>query len=137
MNTCREDGPSATHGKHATAHPFTSHQGTTIMPSETVNHAAPARLYELGTAFEGAAITATGALATFSGEKTGRSPMDKRIVQNPESTDDVWWGTVNIPAPSESFLKCRQQAVDCLNRRDRVYIVDGYAGWDPRYRLKV
>jgi phosphoenolpyruvate carboxykinase (ATP) len=107
------------------------------MPSETVNNAAPARLYELGTTFEGAAITASGALATFSGEKTGRSPKDKRIVQNPESTDDVWWGPVNIPASSESFLKCRQQAVDYLNGRDRSYIVDGYAGWDPRYRLKV
>src|SRR3954453_10645294 len=115
MNTCREDGPLATHGKHAAAHQFTSHQGTNIMPSETVNNAAPARLYELGTAFEGAAITASGALATFSGEKNGRSPMDKRIVQNPESTDDVWWGPVNIPAPSDSFVKLRQQAIDYLN----------------------
>src|SRR5436309_5103102 len=122
MNTCREDGPSATHGKHATAPPFTSHQGTKIMPSETVNNAAPARLYELGTAFEGAAITATGALATFSGEKTGRSPMDKRIVQNPESADDIWWGPVNIPAPSDSFLKLRQRALDFLHGRDRMYV---------------
>lgn len=107
------------------------------MPSKTIKNAAPARLYELGTAFEGAAITASGALATFSGEKTGRSPKDKRIVQNPESTGDVWWGSVNIPAPSDSFLKLRQHALDFLHGRDRVYVVDGYAGWDPRYRLKV
>ncbi len=39
-----------------------------------------------------------GALATFSGEKTGRSPQDKRIVQSAGSADDVWWGSVNIPA---------------------------------------
>ena len=103
------------------------------MPSETVNNAAPARLYELGTALEGAAITATGALATFSGEKTGRSPMDKRIVENPESTDDVWWGPVNIPAPSDSFLKlpAAGASTSCTDA-DRVYVVDGYAGWDPR-----
>ncbi len=63
--------------------------------------------------------------------------MDKRIVQNPESSGDVWWGSVNIPAPSDSFLKLRQHALDYLHGRDRVYVVDGYAGWDPRYRLKV
>ena len=103
------------------------------MPSETVNNAAPARLYELGTAFEGAAITATGALATFSGEKTGRSPSDKRIVENPESANDVWWGSVNIPAPSDSFVKLRQHALDYLHGRDRVYVVDAgdNSRWHP------
>ena len=82
-------------------------------------------------------ITASGALATFSGEKTGRSPKDKRIVENPESKGDVWWGSVNIPISDESYLACRQRGFNFLDNRDRVYVVDGYAGWDHEYRLKV
>ncbi len=108
-----------------------------ILASEIVSNAAPARLYELAIAHEGSAITASGTLATFSGEKTGRSPKDKRIVESFENRGDVWWGSINIPISDESYLACRAQAFDFLNKRDRVYIVDGYAGWDHEYRLKV
>jgi phosphoenolpyruvate carboxykinase (ATP) len=31
----------------------------------------------------------------------------------------------------------RQRAIDYLNNRPRLYVVDGYAGWDPAYRIKV
>ena len=86
---------------------------------------------------ESAAILASGALATFSGEKTGRSPLDKRIVENPKARREVWWGTVNIPASDASFLACRQQALEYLASRPTVYVVDGFAGWDPEYRIKV
>ena len=88
-----------------------------ITASEIVQNAAPARLYELAVSEEGAAIVASGALATFSGEKTGRSPKDKRIVENPESKGDVWWGSVNMPVSQESFTKCRQQAIKFINGR--------------------
>ena len=42
-------------------------------------------------------IADSGALIAFSGEKTGRSPKDKRVVEPPDSKDDVWWGSVNVP----------------------------------------
>ena len=31
----------------------------------------------------------------------------------------------------------RQRALDYLNTRQRLYCFDGYAGWDPKYRIKV
>lgn len=31
----------------------------------------------------------------------------------------------------------RERAVDYLNTRNRIYVVDGYAGWDERYRISV
>ncbi len=46
-------------------------------------------------------IAASGALIAYSGEKTGRSPLDKRVVENAESVDDVWWGSINIPNGSK------------------------------------
>jgi hypothetical protein len=31
----------------------------------------------------------------------------------------------------------RERAVDYLNTRNRIYVVDGFAGWDERYRIRV
>lgn len=45
----------------------------------------------------GSAIISTGALTAYSGAKTGRSPLDKRIVQEESSEKDIWWGPVNKP----------------------------------------
>jgi phosphoenolpyruvate carboxykinase (ATP) len=108
-----------------------------IAAKDVLRNPTPALLYEHAVAREGAAILSSGALATFSGAKTGRSPQDKRIVQNPESSAHVWWGPVNIPASGESFMACRRQALDDLNGRGTIYVVDGYAGWDLAYRIKV
>jgi ATP-dependent phosphoenolpyruvate carboxykinase len=56
-------------------------------------HLAFAELYEQAIKFEkGSFITSTGALATMSGAKTGRSPKDKRVVNEETSKDDLWWG---------------------------------------------
>lgn len=52
-----------------------------------------AALYEDALVYEtGSAITSSGALTAYSGAKTGRSPSDKRIVKEPSSEKDVWWG---------------------------------------------
>ena len=57
-----------------------------------------AALYEDALVYEtGSAITSTGALTAYSGAKTGRSPLDKRIVKEEGSEKDVWWGPVNKP----------------------------------------
>ncbi len=98
----------------------------------------PSSLYEHAIRFEkDARIAANGALVAYSGVKTGRSPKDKRMVRHPDSEKDVWWGSVNIPCEAPTFALNRQRAVDYLNTRERLYCVDGFAGWDPQYRIKV
>merc|ERR1711972_1134574 len=95
-------------------------------------------LYEQALLHEqGSAIVESGALAVKSGKKTGRSPLDKRIVFEEASADDVWWGKVNIKLDYKSFLTNRERAVDYLNTRKRLYVVDGYGGWDADYRVPV
>jgi ATP-dependent phosphoenolpyruvate carboxykinase len=37
----------------------------------------------------------SGALTAYSGKKTGRSPLDKRIVKEETSEKNIWWGPVN------------------------------------------
>ncbi|HEY4310126.1 MAG TPA: phosphoenolpyruvate carboxykinase (ATP) [Pirellulales bacterium] len=102
-----------------------------------VYNASPARLYEEAILHDRAALTASGALITRSGSKTGRSPKDKRLVDHPDSSPNVWWGDINIPLDEHTFLTNLQRAVDYLETRPTIYVVDGYAGWDPQYRLKV
>ncbi len=109
-----------------------------ITVPEVYRNASPAFLYEAALRFEkGTAISSTGAMIAFSGKKTGRSPTDKRVVDEPESRDDVWWGNVNIKLDPQSFVINRERAKDYLNTRERLFVVDGYAGWDPKYRLKI
>ena len=98
----------------------------------------PASLYEHAIRYEkDASIAENGALVAYSGEKTGRSPKDKRIVKHPASEKDIWWGPVNIPLERLTFAINRERAIDYLNTRERLYCFDGFAGWDPKYRLKV
>jgi phosphoenolpyruvate carboxykinase (ATP) len=108
-----------------------------ISVPQVLRNAAPAILYEHALEFDHDTIVDSGALATDSGEKTGRSPRDKRIVDEPSSAADVWWGEVNIKLPQKSFGPLRQLAIDFFNSRQRLYVFDGYAGWHPRRRLKI
>ncbi|MCB0164586.1 MAG: phosphoenolpyruvate carboxykinase (ATP) [Anaerolineae bacterium] len=103
-----------------------------------VRNAKPAVLYQEALAYEPeAAISDVGALMVRSGDKTGRSPTDKRVVKHPDSQDDVWWGKVNVPIDEITFNINRERAVDYMNTLSRLYVVDGFAGWDPKERIKV
>ncbi|MAT99114.1 MAG: phosphoenolpyruvate carboxykinase (ATP) [Anaerolineaceae bacterium] len=109
-----------------------------IEVSNIVRNAMPAKLYQEALAYEvDAAIADSGALMVRSGEKTGRSPKDKRIVEHSDSKDDIWWGSVNIPVDEHTFEINRERAIDYLNTREKLYVVDGFAGWDPDEQLKV
>lgn len=99
---------------------------------------APSALYEEAIRNEpGTTISDKGALIAYSGEKTGRSPKDKRVVEHAHSKDDVWWGPVNFPLDELTFNINRERAIDYLNICERLYCVDAFAGWDRRHRIKV
>ena len=109
-----------------------------ITVKEVFRNLAPSSLYEEAIRHEpGTSISDTGCLIAYSGEKTGRSPKDKRVVRHPDSEKNVWWGPVNFPLDETTFSINRERAIDYLNTRPRIYCVDGYAGWDPATRLKI
>jgi len=107
-----------------------------VFASGVIRNPSPAALYEDAVRFDEGMITASGAINAKSGAKTGRSPRDKRIVESEAETKDVWWGPVNIPLSAHSFRINRKRAVDYLARAQRIYVIDGFAGWDPAHRLK-
>jgi len=96
------------------------------------------RLYEMALQNEkGSIISDKGALLVYSGEKTGRSPKDRRIVKHPDSENNIDWGNVNLPLDDHTFMINKVRALDYLNSRDIIYVFDGFAGWDPKFRIKV
>ena len=98
----------------------------------------PAALYQEAMRGDtGTAISDVGALIAYSAEKTGRSPNDKRVVRHSDSEGEVWWGSVNVPIEESTFILNRQRTLDYLNTKKALYCVDGYAGWDPKHRIKV
>jgi phosphoenolpyruvate carboxykinase (ATP) len=98
----------------------------------------PAKLYAEAIREEPTcAIADTGALIAYSGTKTGRSPKDKRVVKDPASASDVWWGSVNVPIDDGTFQINLERARDYLNTKKKLYCVDAFAGWDPKNRVKV
>ena len=109
-----------------------------IHTKEIWRNASVPQLYELALKYEkGSAISDAGALMVYSGEKTGRSPLDKRVVRNPESEQNIDWGPVNIDLDERTFMINRERARDYLNICERIFVVDAFAGWDAKYRLKV
>jgi phosphoenolpyruvate carboxykinase (ATP) len=81
-------------------------------------------------------LSAGGALVARTGARTGRSPLDRFIVQDAATADDVWWGDVNRPIAKDVFDGLQMRVASYLRGRD-VFVQDLFAGADPNYRLPV
>ncbi len=94
-------------------------------------------LYEDGVVCDGDWITATGALATNSGDRTRRSTRDRRIVESAAIDHEIEWNDFNQKLGEKSYAALRKAATDYFNTRGRLYVVDGYFGSQADQRLKV
>lgn len=82
-------------------------------------------------------LTDTGALVINTGEFTGRSPKDKFTVKDEMTEKPVNWNEFNIPIEAKYFDIIYKKVIDYLNDLPEVWIRDGYACADPRYRLNI
>ncbi|HVM68676.1 MAG TPA: phosphoenolpyruvate carboxykinase (ATP) [Gaiellaceae bacterium] len=78
-----------------------------------------------------------GALAVDTGKHTGRSPKDKFVVREPESEDRIWWGDVNAELSQEHFDGLREKVAAHLGDGRDLYVIDAFAGADPKHRIAV
>ena len=93
-------------------------------------------LYELAIRrFEGQ-IAHLGPLVVSTGQHTGRAAKDKYIVDEPETTNDIWWGKVNIKYPEERFNALHSRMAAYL-RGKTLFVQDCYAGADKQFRQSV
>tara|TARA_A100001015_G_scaffold318196_1_gene437305 strand:+ start:985 stop:2685 length:1701 start_codon:yes stop_codon:yes gene_type:complete len=84
-------------------------------------------------------IASSGALISYSGKKTGRSPTDKRIVDSSNFNQYIWYdkNSPNIKMSKSDFKINRETAICYLNNLDQIYVFDGFAGWDKDHQIKV
>ncbi len=73
----------------------------------------------------GSAVADSGSPIALSGERTGGSPGDKRIVDRPEPHAEFGGGAGNIAPGPDSCDRLRGHATVQLDALDRVYVVDG------------
>lgn len=107
-----------------------------IAPKAVYRNLTIASLTERALANGEGKLTRTGALLVSTGKYTGRSPFDRFVVDTPAVHNDVDWGSVNLPISEEVFDNIFDKLTAYLQRGE-LYIFDGYAGADPKYRLPV
>ena len=81
-------------------------------------------------------LSADGGLVVRTGVHTGRSVQDKFVVDEPGSTDDVWWGKINQKLAPASFRTLTGRVLAYLQGRP-LFVQDLYAGADPASRIRV
>jgi phosphoenolpyruvate carboxykinase (ATP) len=77
-----------------------------------------------------------GAIAVNTGEFTGRSPMDRFIVKDDITKDEVWWSEINLPFEENKFDKLYDKVVDYLSEKE-IFVRDSYACADENYKLNI
>jgi phosphoenolpyruvate carboxykinase (ATP) len=80
-----------------------------------------------------AILTDLGAVAAYTGKRTGRSPKDKFTVKEPLVADQIDW-TANQAMSPETFARLRDLVRAYLQNRE-LFVFDGYVGADPTHRV--
>lgn len=93
-------------------------------------------LYEQVTRRREGVIAHLGPLVVSTGDYTGRSPRDKFVVKEPDTEQDIWWGDINQPLSQTDFDNLLRKMQAYIQNRD-IFVFDGYAGADPKYRMPI
>ena len=96
----------------------------------------PATLIEHAIRNNEGTLASNGALRVLTGERTGRSPMDRFIVEESSTANEIDWGKVNKPFSSEKFDALWRRVKEFLASKNQ-YVAYVHVGADMSNYLPV
>ena len=108
----------------------------TTSRKQSFENLAPALLAEQAILRHEGAFAANGALVVRTGKRTGRSPLDRYIVEEPGSSAGIDWGNVNRPIAPAVFDALFDRVQAHLANQD-TFIWQLHVGADPAHYLPV
>ncbi|MDJ1122035.1 phosphoenolpyruvate carboxykinase (ATP) [Olsenella sp. YH-ols2217] len=72
-------------------------------------------------------LASNGSLVVKTGDRTGRSPNDRFIVDTPDVHDKIAWGSVNRPMDEEHYRRIKRGICERLSEQDP-FVIRGLAG---------
>ena len=94
-------------------------------------------LHQMAVELNEAKLTSDSVLLAVTGERTGRSPNDRFIVDEAGMAEEVWWGEVNRPTAPAVFDRLLVKVQEHLNSVENVFVKDAFCGADKDYRMPV
>ena len=105
-------------------------------PAKAHTNLTTAELVEYALARGEGVLAANGALVVETGERTGRSTLDRFIVDEPSTSDLIDWGQVNRPIGPSVFDALWERVEDYLAGGD-TFVSELHVGADPEYYLPI